>query len=112
MNFMDMLGKFREMKKEMTLVQEKLEGMIVEAEAGGGMVRVKCTGARKVMKIEIDPDIVDKSDPELMADLITAAVNKALEKADELGKAEIAKVSGNMIPGMDLGGLDLSKLGL
>ena len=108
-NFKDMMGKIREMQDRLKETKEQLDSIIVEAEAGGGMVRVKANANRKVLKIEIDPDIIDKDDPEMMADLITAAVNKAMHQAEERGRTELQQATEGMMP--NIPGLDLSKLG-
>ncbi|MCI4668711.1 MAG: YbaB/EbfC family nucleoid-associated protein [Bacteroidia bacterium] len=109
-NLPDMMGKFQEMQNRLKEVRESLDQVVVEAEAGGGMVRVKANGNRKVMKIEIDPIIIDKDDPEIMADLITAAVNKALDKAEEAGRQKMENATKGMLP--NIPGMDLSKFGL
>ena len=112
MDFVKMLGKIKEMQKEVLKAKEKLDTVVVESESGGGMVRVKATASRKIMKISIDPDIINKEDAELMADLIAAAVNRALEKADEVAKEELSKVSNEAMPNLNIPGLDLDKFGL
>ncbi|MCB0835889.1 MAG: YbaB/EbfC family nucleoid-associated protein [Bacteroidetes bacterium] len=109
-NLSDMMGKFQEMQNRLKEVKEQLEDITVESEAGGGMVRVTANGNRKVLKIHIDPDIIDKDDPEIMSDLITAAVNKALDKAETRGREEIEGVTKGMLP--NIPGLDLGKMGL
>ena len=109
-NFSDMMGKFQEMQNRLKEVREKLDDIMVESEAGGGMVRVEANANRKVMKIHIDPDIIDKEDPEIMQDLIIAAVNKALEKAEERGREELENATKGMLP--NIPGLDLSRFGL
>ena len=109
-NLSDMMGKFQEMQNRLKEVKEQLEDITVESEAGGGMVRVIANGNRKVLKIHIDPDIIDKDDPEIMSDLITAAVNKALDKAETRGREEIEGVTKGMLP--NIPGLDLGKMGL
>lgn len=109
-NLPDMMGKFQEMQNRLKEVRSSLDQVVVEAEAGGGMVRVKANGNRKVMKIEIDPVIIDKDDPEIMADLITAAVNKALDKAEEEGRQKMENATKGMLP--NIPGMDLSKFGL
>lgn len=109
-NFKDMMGRIREMQEKLKEVREQLDEVIVESEAGGGMVRVKANANRKILKITIDPDIIDKDDPEIMADLITAAVNKALEQAEEKGKEELQEATKGVLP--NIPGLDLGNLGL
>ena len=109
-NFKDMMGKIQEMQGKLKEAKEELDNIIVESEAGGGMVRVKANANRKVLKITIDPMIIDKDDPEIMADLITAAVNKAMEKAEERGREELQAATKGVIP--NIPGLDLSGLGM
>ena len=109
-NFGDMMGKLQEMQGRLKEVREQMDNILVEAEAGGGMVRVKANANRKVIKIDIDPDIIDKEDPEIMEDLITAAVNKALTLAEARGKEELEKATKGLLP--NIPGLDLSRFGL
>jgi DNA-binding YbaB/EbfC family protein len=109
-NLSDMMGKFQEMQSRLKDVKDQLENITVESESGGGMVRVTANGNRKVLKIHIDPDIIDKDDPEIMSDLITAAVNKALDKAEARGREEIEGATKGMLP--NIPGFDLGKMGL
>ena len=109
-NLPDMMGKFQEMQNRMKEIRESLDKITVDAEAGGGMVRVQASGNRRILKIEIDPDIIDKDDPEIMADLITAAVNKALDAAQTRGREEMEGATKGMLP--NIPGLDLGKFGL
>jgi hypothetical protein len=107
-NFADMFGKLNELQNRMKDVRAQLENVIVEAEAGGGMVRVKANANRRILKISIDPTIVDKNDTELLGDVITAAVNKALEAADARSQTEVQAATKGILP--NIPGLD--KLGL
>ena len=109
-NIGDMMGKFQEMQNRLKEVREDLDSVIVESEAGGGMVRVRANANRKIIKIQIDPDIIDKEDPEIMEDLITAAVNKALDQAEIRGREELEKATKGMLP--NIPGLDLNRFGL
>ena len=98
------MGKFRDMQERMQHAKEKLNDIITDAEAGGGMVRVRANANRKVLSIKIDPEIIDKNDPEMLEDLVTAAVNRALDLADAKGREEMQKVTQDLLPpGMDLG---------
>jgi DNA-binding YbaB/EbfC family protein len=73
----------------------------VEASAGGGAVRVVVTGKRKVQSIEISPDAVDPEDVEMLQDLVMAATNEALDKAQELAQSRLSAITGGMkIPGL------------
>ncbi|SMO51083.1 hypothetical protein SAMN06265219_103134 [Gracilimonas mengyeensis] len=108
----DMFGKIQEMQSKMEEAQEGLKDVIVEAEAGGGMVKVKANGQRQVISIEMDKDVVDPEDKEMLEDLIVAGVNKALEKAEEASKEKMQEMYKGMIPGGGIPGMDMSKLGL
>ena len=110
LNPFEMFGKIKEMQEAMKKTKERLDQITVEGEAGGGMVRVLANANRKILKINIDPAIINKEDPELMNDLIAAAVNQVLDKAEILGRDEISKVTKDHLP--NIPGLDLSKLGL
>ena len=83
-------------------MQEEAANEIVEASAGGGMVTVKATGGGEIVSLTIDPKAIDPDDPEMLSDLVLAAVNEALRSANALMES---KVQG-MLPG-GLGGLGL-----
>ncbi|MFD2531384.1 YbaB/EbfC family nucleoid-associated protein [Gracilimonas halophila] len=111
-NMADMFGKIQEMQSKMQEAQEGLNEVIVEAEAGGGMVKVKANGNKQIVSIEMDNDVVDPSDKEMLEDLIVAGVNKALEKAEEASKEKMQDMYKNMMPGGGIPGMDMSKFGL
>ena len=73
-----MLQEAQRMQEELAKAQEEAATEVVEASAGGGMVTVKANGAGEVISITIDPRAIDPDDPELLADLVLAAVNEAL----------------------------------
>jgi DNA-binding YbaB/EbfC family protein len=82
-------------------VQEELAAKQVEASSGGGMVTAVVNGKQEVISIRIEKDAVDPNDVEMLQDLIVAAVNEALRKAQEMISAEMAKVTGGLnLPGM------------
>ncbi len=95
-----MLREAQRMQEQLAQAQEAAAGEIVEASAGGGMVTVKANGAGDILELIIDPRAIDPDDPELLADMVLAAVNEALRSARGLMES---KMSG-LIPG-DLGGL-------
>lgn len=111
-NMADMFGKIQEMQSKMQEAQEGLKEVIVEAEAGGGMVKVKANGNKQIVSIEMDDDVVDPADKEMLEDLIVAGVNKALEKAEEASKEKMQEMYKGMIPGGGIPGMDMSKFGL
>ena len=100
-NFSELMKQAQRMQRDMGKIQEELKERYVEGAAGDGAVKVICSGANELVKIEIKPDAVDAEDMSLLEDLIVAAVNNGLKKADELRQAEMAKVTGGMnFPGM------------
>lgn len=111
-NMADMFGKFSELQEKVEEAQQELEKLEVEAEAGGGMVKVTANGKRKILSIELDKDVIDPEDAEMLEDLVVAGVNKALEKAEEASKEKMQEAYKGMIPGGGIPGMDLSKLGL
>lgn len=111
-NMADMFGKISSMQAKMKEVQDRLSEVIVEAEAGGGMVTVKANGKREIISIVLDKDVIDPEDKEMIEDLVVAGVNKALEKAEEAAKVKMQEVYKDIIPGGGIPGMDMSKLGL
>jgi nucleoid-associated protein EbfC len=100
-NFSELMKQAQRMQRDMGKIQEELKERYVEGAAGDGAVKVICSGANELVKIEIKPDAVDADDMSLLEDLIVAAVNNGLKKADELRQAEMGKVTGGMnFPGM------------
>ena len=95
-----MLQEAQRMQAELAKAQEEAANEVVEASAGGGMVTVKANGAGEVLEIRIDPRAIDPDDPEILSDMVLAAVNEALRSARSVMES---KMSG-LIPG-DLGGL-------
>jgi len=77
-------------------MQKGLEEKTVEATSGGGVVKVVATGGRKLKEISISPEAVDEDDIEMLEDLVMAAVNEALTKAEELANDEMGKVTGGL----------------
>jgi nucleoid-associated protein EbfC len=100
-NMQQMMAQVQKMQKDMELAQEQLKDEVVEASAGGGMVTVTVSGALEVREIKIDPGAVDPEDVEILADMVTAAVNEALRKAQELAESKL----GGATAGLDLGNL-------
>jgi len=108
----DMFGKISELQSKVQEAQEELENVVVEAEAGGGMVKVTANGKRKILSIKLDKDVIDPEDAEMLEDLVVAGVNKALEKAEEAAQEKMQDAYKGMMPGGGIPGMDLSKLGL
>ena len=97
----NMLRQAQQLQARLAKAQEELESSVVEASAGGGAVKVVVTGKLKVQSIEISPDAVDPEDVEMLQDLVMAATNEALDKAQELAQSRLSAITGGMkIPGL------------
>ena len=99
----NMMKQAQKLQTRMMKMQEELAGRTVEATAGGGMVKVTVNGAQppQVMAIEVEQEVVDPQDVEMLQDLVTAAVNEALAKSQEMVSAEMGKLTGGLnIPGL------------
>src|ERR687885_2145735 len=101
MDFNKLMQQAQQMQEQMAKAQEELAQETVEASAGGGMVTVKATGALEITEIKIAPEAIDPDDPDLLADMVLAAVNEALRSAQSLVESKLGGVMGG------LGGLGL-----
>src|SRR2546423_5679216 len=93
-NLNQILKQAQQMEAEMAKAQEQLKNEIVEASAGGGMVKVTMTGDLQLREIKIDPEAVDPEDVELLQDMVTAAVNEAMRSAQELASSRMGGIAG------------------
>ena len=97
----NLLKQAQQMQQRLSKVQEELEQATVEGSAGGGVVKVVATGKLKIQSVEIAPDAVDPTDVEILQDLVQAAVNEAMDKAQTLAQERMASVTGGLnIPGL------------
>jgi DNA-binding YbaB/EbfC family protein len=99
-----MMEQVQQMQSQMQKAQEELKHETVEATAGGGMVTVKATGDGEITEIKIDPKAIDPNDPEMLEDMVVAAVNEALRSAHGLVEAKLGPALGGL-HGMGLPGL-------
>jgi len=99
-----MMEQVQQMQAQMQQAQEDLKNETVQATAGGGMVTVTATGAGEIKEIVIDPKAIDPDDPEMLADMVTAAVNEALRSSQSLVESRLGPALGGM-HGLGLPGL-------
>lgn len=91
----------KKMQERIGQMQQELETRTIEAHSGGGMVRVLVNGKFEVVSLKIEKEVVNPEDVEMLQDLIAAAVNEGIRKAQEMASAEMAKITGGLnIPGM------------
>lgn len=96
-----MMKQVQKMQQQMEKVQEELAQELVEHTVGGGAVKAVVDGSLRVREVRISPDAVDPEDVEMLQDLVLAAVNGALEKAQELASERMGKITGGLnIPGL------------
>ncbi len=96
-----MLQRLQDMQAEMQRTQEEVEATDYVASAGGGAVEATVTGAKVLKDIKIDPEVVDPEDVEILQDMVIAAVNEALRKAEDAMMQGMEKAKGGLnIPGL------------
>ncbi len=89
MDFGKLMQQAQEMQEQMQKAQEEMEHEVVEGTAGGGAVTVKASGTGKLIEIKITKEAVDPEDVETLEDLVLAAVNSALQAAEELAASKL-----------------------
>ena len=97
---MNMIKQAQKMQQEMLKMQQEMETREYEATAGGGMITAAVNGKYELLRLTIDPEAVDPEDVEMLQDMIVAAVNEAMRKA----QAESAATMGKLTGGLNLGG--------
>ncbi len=101
MNMQQIMRQAQKMQKKMEEAQEEAANQIVEASAGGGMVSVKVNGKQELLEISIEKDVVNPEDVEMLQDLIVAAVNEGMKKAQQVMQDKLQGITGGLnIPGM------------
>ena len=100
-----LLQQVGQMQEQMQKAQDELANETVEATAGGGMVTVTANGAGEIKQIKIDPKAIDPADPEMLEDMIIAAVNEAVRSAHALMESKLGGLAGGALGGLGLPGL-------
>ncbi|MDP3098724.1 MAG: YbaB/EbfC family nucleoid-associated protein [Syntrophales bacterium] len=100
-NFGNIMKQAKKMQERMVELQEELATKSVEATAGGGMVSVRVNGKFEILSLKIEKEVVNPDDVEMLQDLIVAALNEGIRKAQEMAASEMGKITGGMqIPGL------------
>jgi hypothetical protein len=94
-----LMKQAQQMQAEMGAAQEKLKDEVVEASAGGGMVKLKMSGDLRLLEISIDPEAIDPEDAELLQDMVLAAVNEGIRAAQELAASKMGGIAGGGLGG-------------
>ena len=98
---MNMIKQAQKMQQDMLKMQEEMESKEYDATAGGGMVKAVVNGKHEVLSLTINPEAVDPEDVEMLQDMVVAAVNEAMRKAEAEAAQNMSKLTG----GLNLGGL-------
>lgn len=96
MNMNNIMKQYQRMQRKLEETQEELAKKEYTGQAGGGAVKATVTGAKVLTKLELDKDAVDPEDVETLEDMIVAAVNQALENADEDSQSQMGKLTGGL----------------
>ena len=97
----NMMKQAQKLQNKMMKMQDELANKTVEGSSGGGMVKVIATGKQQIASIELEEEVVDPEDIEMLQDMIVAAVNDALIKAQEMVSSEMSQLTGGLtIPGL------------
>ena len=93
---MNMIRQAQKMQQEMLKMQAEMETKTYSAAAGGGVVTAEVNGKHEVVSLSIDPEAVDPEDVEMLQDMVIAAVNEAMRKAESDAAASMSKLTGGM----------------
>jgi nucleoid-associated protein EbfC len=105
MDMNKLMQQMGEMQQQMQQAQEELANETVDASAGGGMVSVTANGTGQITSIKIDPKAIDPDDPEMLSDMVLAAVNEAIRSANALAESKLGGLAGGALGGLGLPGL-------
>jgi DNA-binding YbaB/EbfC family protein len=101
MDIQYLMRQAKKLEKAMADARDTLGEIAVDAESGGGLVKVKLNGKCEIVRITIDPKAVDPAEVSMLEDLLSAALNAAVEKARAAADAHMAKATGGIkIPGV------------
>jgi len=102
-NIGNIMKQAKKMPEKIGRLQQELESKTIEAQSGGGMVKVLVNGKFEIVSLKIEKEVVNPEDVEMLQDLIAAAVNEGIRKSQEMASSEMAKITGGLgIPGMGM----------
>lgn len=95
-NMQQIMKQAQQMQEQLMAAQAQLAEMTFEGSAGGGMVKATVRGSNELVAVEFDPEVIDPSDPEMLGDLVVAAVNAAMRSAAEAAEERMGGLAGGM----------------
>lgn len=100
-NMNNMMKQVQKMQKEMQRTQEEIENKEFQATSGGGVVEATVNGKKEILRLNIKEDVIDPEEKDMLEDLIIAAINEAMNKANQYTEREMGKLTGGLnIPGL------------
>jgi DNA-binding YbaB/EbfC family protein len=100
-NLGGLMKQAMEMRSKIEAMKDSLANEVIEASSGGGMVKVVINGRFEMISLKIEPEIIDRNDPEVLETLIRAAFNEAVQRAQEMIKSKMAELTNGVdIPGL------------
>lgn len=100
-NFGNIMKQAKQLQEKMMRLQEEMQTKTIEASSGGGMVSVVINGKNEIVSLKIDREVVNPDDVGMLQDMIVAAVNEGIRRAQEMASSEMAKITGGLnIPGL------------
>ena len=97
-----LMSQIKKAQEKVEQIQKELETITVEGSAGGEMVKVTANGKQEIIKVEIDPEILS-DDVEMLEDMVAAATNQALQKAQEISQEKMSAITGGILPNLPPG---------
>lgn len=95
-NMQQIMKQAQQMQEQLMAAQARLSEMTFEGSAGGGMVKATVRGSNELVSVEVDPAVIDQSDPEMLGDLVVAAVNAAMRSAAETAEQQMGGLAGGL----------------
>ena len=100
-NMNAMIKQAQKMQADMEALQDELDAKEYDVSVGGGVVSVKINGKKEILAIDIKPEIVDPDDIETLTDVLTAGINEAIKKVEDVNTEEMSKITGGIsMPGL------------
>ena len=91
----------QQLQTKLSRAQEELGEMTAEVSSGGGAIKIVVDGQQKIRSVTISPEVINAEDAELLEDLVTTAVNEAIQKSQELAASHLSSLTGGLkIPGL------------
>ena len=103
-NMAKMLKQAQDMQKKIEGIQAELSDVIINADSGGGMVKIKMNGHLELLELNIEKSVL-KEDKEVIEDLIISAINKGISDAQSTSKEKMSSVTGGMLSGLNIPGM-------